>query len=321
RGIMIQHLKRPQKRLILGMVLMVIASLVLAVQAACVKLASKELSTNFIVFARSLVNLIVLLVWVALSPTAPKFSELFKGKNYRYFAVRVIFGLAAVYCFYISINHFSLATGTLIFYSFPLFVPIISRIWLGVKLIRRLWWGLGIAFIGLLFVLRPGENLFNPLSFVPLVGAIFIATAFLAVRALRYTEPWERITAYFFTFSVIVSAVVLYLSPDRVEEYSFYSLGLAGLAGFFAAIFQGLLTVAAKFAPMRFLSPFVYLSFIFGAVIQYFLWGESVAHGVILGFCLIVVGTILLVFLYPKEDLQFAQKKKVAHKKTASKKK
>jgi drug/metabolite transporter (DMT)-like permease len=110
---------------------------------------------------------------------------------------------------------------------------------------------------------------------------------------------------------VIVTAAVLFLFPDGKEVYSFHSLGFALLAGITAAIFQVILTISAKFAPVRLLTPIVYLSFIFGALIQYFLWGEKIAQGVILGFSLIVVGTILLIFLYPKDDLKFAPKKGV----------
>lgn len=306
---MIQGLKEPKRRHVLGLILMVCASIALAIQAACIKLASDDLSTNFLTFARTFVNLILLLIWVAFSPTAPKFSELFKTNNFKYHAIRSLCGVSGIYCFYYSISHFSLATGTLIFYSFPLFVPFVARIWFRIKFVHRLWFGLGIAFIGLLFVLRPGEHLFNPLSLIPLLGAVFLAISFNAVRGLSYTEPWERITAYFFAISVIVTAIVLHLFPREKEIYTFHSLGLAVLAGLFAAVFQVLMTVSAKFAPMRLLSPLVYLSFIFGALIQYFLWGEKIAEGVILGFCLIVVGTVLLIFLYPKNDIQFVSKK------------
>lgn len=274
-----------------------------------VKLASDYLSINFLTFARSLVNLILLLIWVTLSPTAPKISELFKTKNYRHHAVRSVFGVAALYCFYFSIYKLSLATGTLIFYSFPLFVPLVSRVWLRVKFVHRLWWGLGIAFIGLLFVIRPGEDLFNPLSIIPLIGAILVATAVVAVRTLHYTETWEGIMAYFFTLAVLVTAIVLYLFPDGKEVYTFKSLSFAFLAGLFAAIFQFLITVSAKFAPMRLISPLVYLSFVFGAIIQFFIWGVGIPEGVILGFCLIVVGAVLLIFLYPKDDLKFVDRK------------
>ena len=79
------------------------------------------------------------------------------------------------------------------------------------------------------------------------------------------------------------------------------------------------MTISAKFAPIRLISPLVYLSFVFGVIIQYFIWGERIADGVILGFCLIVVGTVLLIFLYPKDDLKFV-KLKEKEKKPVSKK-
>lgn len=302
--------KRPKKRVGLAILLVVIATVFLAAQALFVKLASTELSTNFLTFARSFVNLVMLMIWVFCSPTAPKLGNLFKTKNYTHHAVRSVFGVAALYCFYFSINNFSLATGTLIFYSFPLFVPIAARLWLKVRIVHRLWWGLGLAFLGLLFVLRLGDHLFTPLAFIPLIGAMFAAAAVVALRTLNYTEPWERITAYYFLLSVIVTATVLYLFPASHEHYSTRSLTYAVLAGIFAAVFQVLLTIAAKCAPMRLVSPFIYLSFIFGAIIQYFVWGELIPSGVILGFCLIVVGTVLLVLLYPKDDLQFHHRKK-----------
>lgn len=307
---MIQHLERPKKRTAIAVIIMVVGSVALASQAMFVKLASPYLSTNFLTFARTVVNLIMLLLWVCFSKSSPKVSELFKTKDYKNHAIRSLFGVAAIYCFYYSITKLSLATGTLIFYSFPLFVPFVVRFWHRVKFVHRLWWGLGIAFLGLLFVLRPGEHLFNPFSIIPLVGAIIGAVAVVAVRTLNYTEPWERITAYYFIAGVVITTFILFLSPYHEEVYTDLSLGLAFLAGLFAGIFQICLTVAAKFAPMRLISPLVYLSFIFGAIFEYLIWGTEVHPGVILGFFLIVVGTVLLIFLYPKNDLQFHPEKK-----------
>lgn len=60
---MIQHLQRPKKRLSLAILLIIIASVFLAVQAMCVKLASSYLTTNFLTFARSFVNLVMLMIW------------------------------------------------------------------------------------------------------------------------------------------------------------------------------------------------------------------------------------------------------------------
>ena len=70
-----------------------------------------------------------------------------------------------------------------------------------------------------------------------------------------------------------------------------------------------MLTMAGKFAPMRFSSPFIYISFIFGAVIEYYIWGQRVSMSVIGGFLLILAGTLLLAFLYPKNEKSELEKK------------
>ena len=194
----------------LAILVMVGASLALAIQAMFVKLASSELSTNFLCFMRSVVNLSLLFFWILFSPSAPKFSTFFHSKVYSFHAVRSLCGVASLFCFYYSITKISLATGTLIYYSFPLFVPLVCRVWLGIKVIHRLWWGLGIAFLGLLIVLHPGRSL-NPLDFIPLLGALLTGTSVVAVRKLNYSEPWEKITGYYFLLSVIATAAVLLL--------------------------------------------------------------------------------------------------------------
>ncbi|MCB1109680.1 MAG: DMT family transporter [Chlamydiia bacterium] len=306
---MIQADQRPQKRLGLGIFTVILATVALAIQAMFVKLASPDLSTNFICFSRTAVNFILLIGWILISPKTEKGKELYQTKRFGHHLIRSLAGVAAIYCFYYSITLLTLATGTLIYYSFPLFVPLISRVWLKITILKRLWWGLSVAFLGLLIVLHPGKELFDPLVLIPLLGAIVAAIAVIAMRILNYTEPWERITLYYFAIGVIVATIVLLLFPDPNAVYTPRSLTYAVLAGVFGAIFQVALTFSAKFAPMRLISPFIYLSFIFGAVIQYIIWGQAVKMGEVIGFILIVAGTILLVFLYPKDDLQFHLKK------------
>ena len=308
---MIQHLKQPKHRFFLAISLMVIASLALSIQAMFVKLASDNLSTNFLTFARSVTSLLSLFLWIIFSSRV-KIADLYRTNQIKNHAVRSIFGLGAIYCFYFSINNLSLETGTLIFYSFPLFVPLVSRVWLGVQYIHRLWWGLGVSFTGLFFVIQsnPSNSFCHPFAIIPLTGAILAAIGYVAVRILNYTEPWERVATYFFSFSFLITSIVLYFSPTEKELYTFKSLSFAFLAGCFATIFQAMITLSAKFAPMRLISPFVYLSFIFGAIIQFLIWKEAISIKVFFGFALIVIGTILLLFLYPKDDLKCIDREK-----------
>lgn len=307
---MIQDLERPKKNFLRAIILILIADVVLTAQAVFVKLSSAYVSTNFLCFARSFINLLMLLIWVAIAKSAPKFKELFQTEYRSKHLIRSIAGTLAIYGFYYGINLLSLSSGTLLFYTFPLFVPIVSRVWLRVQIIPRMWWGLGVAFLGIIFVLRPGAGIFDLAAFIPLVGAVFAATAVVSMRTLHFTEPWEKIMAYYFTISVILTAIVTFFTTDLTQEiFNGKSLLFILGAGVFAALFQSLLTFASKYAPVRFLSPFVYLSFVFGVISETLIWHTAIHPGVIIGFLLIVVGTVVMVLLYPKDDLKFKEKK------------
>ena len=50
------------------------------------------------------------------------------------------------------------------------------------------------------------------------------------------------------------------------------------------------------------ISPFFYLTVIFSMVIDKLVWKNAISPVTLIGFVLIVVGAILLLVLYPKED-------------------
>jgi drug/metabolite transporter (DMT)-like permease len=66
-----------------------------------------------------------------------------------------------MYCFFYAIAHLRLADAVLLNYSLPLFMPFIERVWLREPFPRRLWWGVGLGFLGVLVILRPGPGIFQ----------------------------------------------------------------------------------------------------------------------------------------------------------------
>jgi len=295
-----------------AIIVILIADLMVAIQAIFIKLISPDLGTNVMVFGRSFVNLVLLIIWTLCNSHIPSFLSLFKTKVLKYHLIRSLGGVGALYCFYFSIKYLSLSPATLLFFTLPIFVPLIARVWLRVKLIHRLWFGIIPAFIGITFVLRPGTGLFEWASLIALLGGVIGAIAFISVRLLQYTESTESIMLYYFVLCVVVSAIVLAIYPQAAENYfSFYALSMLTLAGIFAALFQYLMTYAARFAPMRFLSPFLYFSVVLTSIADVVVWHAPLHMGLVIGFILIVIGATLLVFLYPKNDRTIVPKKKV----------
>jgi len=309
---MIQHLERPKHNFRLAVTLILVADLFCAMQAIFVKMASPYFSATTLVFGRCFINLLMLYGWVLCSTGGKGFKTLYKAKEWKYHLIRSFSGVGAVFCLYFGLVLMPIGPTTLLFFTFPIFIPIIARLWFRVALIHRLWWGIGISFLGIIFVLRPGAAVFNAAALIPLLGAILGSIATVSIRVLhRYGERSDTIMAYYFTIGVVVSGIVLLIVGDFSLEHLTFSSGmLVLLAGVFAALFQTVFTLSTKYATARFLSPFIYGIFIFSAVADYFFWGKVPKLGTLFGFVLIAIGTVLMIFLYPKDDIKFVPKKK-----------
>src|SRR5690349_17761617 len=98
-----------------------------AVMGAFIKLASRELSNEMVVFFRNLFGLCLLAPWLLLrSGVAGLRTQRLPGH-----LLRAAFGLTSMYCFFYGIAHLPLAEAMLLTYSMPLFIPFIAWIWLG----------------------------------------------------------------------------------------------------------------------------------------------------------------------------------------------
>jgi len=280
--------------------IILLADLMIALQGASVKLASDYFTSTFLVFIRFCFNLLFLLLWVAIR--GGSLSKLYKTKAWKNHAIRSLCGVGAIYAYYIGLVYLPISTGTLLFFSFPLFIPIVTRVWLKIKIIHRLWWGLGMAYIGIMFILKPGAGAFHLFAFIPLIGAVFGAIAGVAIRQLHYTDSPRTIMAYAISTGVVISAVVqLFQLSSLNEVFTFTSIVLLILVGLFSTLFQGLYTLAARYAPARLLSPFIYLCFIFTTIEDILIWKLPMHSGIIIGFFFVLAGMTLYVITYPKE--------------------
>lgn len=279
---------------------MLLADLMIALQGASVKLAAEYFSSNFLVFIRFGLNLVFLLVWLGCNRKPIKHT--FYTTAWKYHAIRSLGGVGAIYGCYLGLVYLPISPATLLFFSFPVFTPLVTRIWLKIEIQPRLWWGLGMTFLGLVFVLKPGAGVFDFHAFIPLGGAVLAATAGVAVRKLHYTDSTNTILLYFFMTGVGVAGILQLFQIHLMHEvFHTKSVILLLLVGVFSTGFQWLYTAAARYGTARLLSPFLYLSFIFTTVEDIFIWKLPVHLGIVIGFFLLLAGTTLYVLMYPKE--------------------
>lgn len=268
-----------RRELIRGAAYLTCSGLLFSVMGVLIRLASTEANNETVVFCRNLVGLLLFLPWLLRSGLEPVRTTVI-----HLHVVRALVGLGAMYCFFFAIAHIPLAEAMLFTYSAPVFVPLVSRIWLGEPLSLRVYAAIAVGLLGVVLVLKPGADMFRPISLVGLAASLLAAIAFVAVRRLSRSEPSLRIVFYFTVFSTLISSVPIYwnwspIGPDIL-------LMLAGV-GVLATLSQVVMSEAYRLAPISIISPFSYSAIVFSAIWAWLIWSEPVDGLAALGALLI----------------------------------
>ncbi|HVQ30520.1 MAG TPA: DMT family transporter [Vicinamibacteria bacterium] len=261
------------------------AALLFAAMGAGVKTASRELPNTMVVFFRNAVGFLTLLPWLARGGLVN-----LRTRHFKEHAVRGLAGLLAMSCFFYAIARLRLADAMLLYQSVPLFLPFVEGFWLKEAVPSRVWWPIGMGFLGLLCILKPGTGLFEPAALVGVSSALFAAVAQVGIRRLTRTEPATRIVFYFAVIATAVSSLPLAFSWVTPSPRLWAVLLVMGTLATFG---QLCLTQAYAYAPAARVGPFIYTGVVFASLIDWLLWGTLPDRYSVLG-AFVVVGAALL---------------------------
>jgi drug/metabolite transporter (DMT)-like permease len=240
---------------------MILSSLAFAVMGTCIQICAQTLPNGMVVFFRNLSGL------VFLSPLLIRGgSEVLKTKHVKEHIFRGLAGLSSMYCFFYAIAHMRLADATLLNYTLPLFIPLVEALWLGEPMPQKLALPLGLGFLGVVVVLRPGSGVMSGAAIFGLLAGLLSAVAQTGVRRLTRTEPTVRIVIYFALMGTSLSAFGLpfvWVTPAPSVWMVIVLLGLSATTG------QLLMTKAYSYAPASQIGGFVYMGVIFAALLDW----------------------------------------------------
>jgi drug/metabolite transporter (DMT)-like permease len=275
----------PSEDLRRGAVYMLLAALFFAGMGAAVKAASHELPNAMVVFFRNAVGLAVLLPWLARGGL-----RALRTRHFGEHLFRSLMGLGAMVCLFYSIGHMRLADAILVYQSVPLVLPLVERVWLGEPIAPLLWWPIGLGFLGLLFILRPGPDLFGPVALVAMASTLFASVAQVGIRRLTRTEPVTRIVFYFGLIASCLSALPLatvWRTPSPPLLGVLLAMGALATAG------QICLTRAYACAAAARVGPFIYSGVVFAGVLDFIFWRTLPDRGFVAGALLVSAAAIL----------------------------
>lgn len=194
--------------------------------------------------------------------------------------------LAAEICvMMVAFNYLGLVESLAIFTANPLIVAALSFLVLGEIVGWRRWMAIGVGFIGVLIILKPGFGVFSPHALIALISAAMFAVYVLLTRFAARKD--SAATSFFWTGTmgaiVMTGAGIWFWEPMSASN----AIWMATLCCT-GALGHWMLIKCYELAEAPVLQPFAYLQFVFGATIGVLVFREAVELNVIIGAALIV---------------------------------
>lgn len=215
-------------------------------------------------------------------------------KNSVWLVLRAVCGVTSMILYYYAVDRMLVANITIISMTAPFFCVLISAVLLKEKVQPYHIWSLLLAFLGILFVVRPGgqsESLV--VSIAALLNAAFSACGLVITRILGK----KGIDAGLILFVSSVIGIVATTICNKGQSFRLGGLPLFYLllSGIIGGIGNYFVTLAYKYAPSREISIFDYSQIIFSMLFGIVIFGEFPDQFSIVGY-VFVIGAAIYMF-------------------------
>lgn len=209
--------------------------------------------------------------------------------------LRCFCGTVGLICNFYAIDHLAISDANMLNKMSPFFAIIFSFLILKEKVAPYQAICVITAFIGTLFILRPGfDSMVTFPAFIGLLGGIGAGIAYTMVRVLGNRGVKGPLIVFSFSlFSTLVTLPYLIFDYAPMNGKQFLFLLLAGLA---ASGGQFSITAAYTHAPAKDISIFDYMQIIFSSLLGLIVLHEVPVWLSVVGY-FIIIGSSLAMFL------------------------
>jgi drug/metabolite transporter (DMT)-like permease len=178
--------------------------------------------------------------------------------------------------------HMALADSYALAYAAPLLIILLAVPMLGERITVRRGVATAVGFLGMLVMLRPGGDLWNPLSALVLLGVVGMAFSRTMARVLATTETPECLAFWLMAFHVPIGFLMLGLGfpAPGLSVTAFLGLLVLGLTN---GVAHWLHSRASALAPMGALAPYEYTGMIWATVLGYLWFAQVPEWGTLAG--------------------------------------
>lgn len=265
-----------------GMLWIIVATFFFSLMGSFVKLGATHFSSVELVFYRSFISLLFLLIYVVISQKEIKTPHLRKQID------RGVVGFLSLAFFFYAIAHLNLGSAMTLNYTSPIFLgfflPLISH----QKIKKSILLCTITGFIGTLFILDPhGEWQSWFAGLIGLISGIGAALAYIHVIQLsKLNEPDWRTVFYFTLVSTLGSG--LWISFTDYQRLIWDDVWILIPLGLSATIAQIAMTRAYRLGNSLVIGALSYLTIVFSGVISLLYFNETMRMEDVLGAILII---------------------------------
>jgi drug/metabolite transporter (DMT)-like permease len=205
-------------------------------------------------------------------------------------AARSACGFVAFVSFYAALRHLPLADAVAIAFGSPFLVTALAHFFLKERAGPGRWLAIGVGFLGMLLIVRPGAAGFHPAALLVLVSAVAYAVLMLLARWMTRPErPHENTTAFVFYMLAgqaaagWLIAIPSWRTPDLRALAAMAAMGVVGILGNYG------LAQAFRSAPVATVAPFEYTGLIWAVTLGAVFFGDVPAPTFWVGAAVIVV--------------------------------
>ena len=209
--------------------------------------------------------------------------------------VRMVLVAIELVCFYVSVSTLPLAAVSTFYLAVPIYVMVLSAIFLRERVAPRRWVAALVGLAGVLVALRPGAAAVAGVGRAEAIcvfGSLCYSVILTLTRRLRGTAG-TVLVAWQLAGVLALGAgwsALRFTMPGPLDLMALSAIGLITMAGY-GGVNRGL-----QLAPASLVAPFQYTSIVWATVTGYLVFGEVPDTGTVLGAAIIVGAGLFLLF-------------------------
>ena len=202
--------------------------------------------------------------------------------------LRAMLEAGAAVAFATSLSLVDLSVVAAVFQALPLVITMGAALFLGETVGWRRWSAIAVGLIGVLMIICPGFEGFEPSALLVLISVLGVATRDLITRRIDASVPSGVVSAQAFIATAIAGGIVISITPQQLQPLYVPEWKMAFMAVTFGVIGYLGIVNATRIAEASVVTPFRYSRILFALIFAVVIFRETLDTLMLIGVAITV---------------------------------